>query len=142
MNGGGIDVQGHFTAEGIDFPDQVTFGETADGRVAGHRPDGVGIDHRQQRFAAQPGGGQGRFTAGVAGTDHGDIKGVEVVHDGLVPRLADGCQEISAQRCGAKPPSVTVSVVLETIREARNVLSRCSSSPVIFLIIQRYRSRA
>jgi hypothetical protein len=48
----------------------MTLGQTADRRVAGHRPDRIDVDHHHQRPAAKPGRRQGSLTAGVPGSDH------------------------------------------------------------------------
>ena len=73
LDRGGVDVLRHLAAEGVDLPHQVALGQAADRRVAGHGADGVGVDDGDKGAAAHPGGGQGRFAAGMAGADHGNI---------------------------------------------------------------------
>ena len=60
----------------------MALGQSADGRVAGHGADGVGVDDADQRAAAHARGGKRRLAAGVARTDYGDVK---IGHHGLVP---------------------------------------------------------
>ena len=47
LDAGGVDGVGHEAAEGVDFADDLAFGEAADGGVAGHSTDGEGVhgDH-------------------------------------------------------------------------------------------------
>ena len=65
---------GHFAAQGVQLPDQVTLGGAADGGVAGHIAHGVQVDGQAHRFQPQAGGGQSRLDAGVSRADDGDIK--------------------------------------------------------------------
>ncbi len=73
LYGGGVYVFGHLAAQGVDFPYKVSFGKTADGGIAGHGTDGIGVDYGDQRSAAHAGAGQRRFTAGMSGTYDNDI---------------------------------------------------------------------
>ena len=95
LDAGGIDVLGHFPAQGVDLLDQVALGQAADGRVAGHGADGVGVDDADERPAAHARRGQGRLAAGVAGADYGNVKishvlvpGVAVVWSGKSEKAA------------------------------------------------------
>ena len=62
----------------------MAFGQAADGRVAGHGPDGVGVDDRDKGPAAHSRRGQGRLAAGMAGADYGNIIFIHGVRDGGV----------------------------------------------------------
>jgi hypothetical protein len=64
---------GHFSAEGVQLSDQMTFAGTTDGGIAGHVADGVQIYSKADRVKAHPGAGQRRFNARVARSDYGDI---------------------------------------------------------------------
>jgi hypothetical protein len=78
LDAGGVDVFGHFAAQGIDFLDQVSFGQAADGRIAGHGADGVGVDDADQGAAAHSGRRQRGFAPGVSGADHGNIEFIHI----------------------------------------------------------------
>jgi len=73
LDAGGVYVSGHLSAQGIDFLDQVALGQTADGRVAAHGSDGIGVAKENSGAAAHAGRGQGRFAAGMAGADDDDV---------------------------------------------------------------------
>ena len=56
-----------------DFAHQVGLARAADAGIAGHLGDEVQVHGQQQRPGAHAGGGQGRFTASVAGADDDDV---------------------------------------------------------------------
>ena len=60
----------HDAAEGIDFADQMSFGDSADGGVAGHLRDQVDVQRVEGGLQAHAGCGHGGFASGVAGADH------------------------------------------------------------------------
>ncbi|GAB4187035.1 MAG: hypothetical protein Tsb002_12010 [Wenzhouxiangellaceae bacterium] len=80
MNAGVIGRPGHDPTECVDLLDQMTFADTANGRVATHLADGFYIVGEQQRFGATAGGSQGRLGAGMAAPDHYDLKVVKIAH--------------------------------------------------------------
>ena len=55
--------------------DELAFGGAADGRVAGLPGDPIEVEGEQGGVQAQPGGGDGRFTTGMAGADHDHVEG-------------------------------------------------------------------
>ena len=63
----------HDAAERVDFPDQVTLGDAADGRIAAHLGDQVQVHGDHGRAQANAGAGARGFTAGVAGADDNDV---------------------------------------------------------------------
>lgn len=69
LDGGGIGIERHGSAEGVDFANHVTLGETANGGVAAHLSDGVEILRKHGDRATESGGSKGSFDSGVAGTD-------------------------------------------------------------------------
>ncbi len=69
----------HDAAEGVDLADEVSFGDAADGGVAGHLGDEVGIEGEECGAQAHAGGGDGGLAAGMAGSDNGYV---EVFCDG------------------------------------------------------------
>ena len=73
LDADGVGDFAHDAAERVDLPHQVTLGDAADGRVAGHLRDQVEIhgDHRGPE--AHAGAGPGGLAPGVAGADHDDV---------------------------------------------------------------------
>ena len=63
----------HFAPHRVNFAGQVSLGQTADGRVAGHLADGVRIDGQEQSLAAHPRRRQRRLDPGMAGSDDDDV---------------------------------------------------------------------
>jgi hypothetical protein len=57
----------------VNLARQMTFGQTADGRVAGHLADGVGIDGQQQSFAPMRAAAKRSLDAGMTRADHDHI---------------------------------------------------------------------
>jgi hypothetical protein len=76
LDGGGVNVFGHFATQGIYFLDQVTLGKAADCRVARHGADGVNIDNRKRHAASHTGSSQGCLATGMTAADHQDIVSV------------------------------------------------------------------
>ena len=75
LDGGGISQAPDHATEGIHFMDELAFGGAADGRVAGLPGDSIEIEAEQGGVQAQPGGGDGRFTTGMASADHDHVEG-------------------------------------------------------------------
>jgi len=73
MHGGFIGDLAHLAAEGVNFLDQLTFGQSPDGRIAGHQRDGIQIDVEQNRPATHARAGQRRFAAGMSAADNRNI---------------------------------------------------------------------
>lgn len=59
----------HQSAEGIDLADEVAFGDAANGRVAGHLRNEVGIHGDDAGLKAHSGTGARGFATGVTGAD-------------------------------------------------------------------------
>jgi len=66
LKGGCVGRTAHFAAKGVELVDKVAFGESADGRIAGHAGDGVDLGRDENRIDAHPGGGKGRLGPGVS----------------------------------------------------------------------------
>jgi hypothetical protein len=64
----------HYAAHGVDFPDQVSFGYTADSRIAGHLREARKVERTEKCARPHPRGGGGGFASRVTATDNGDIK--------------------------------------------------------------------
>ena len=75
LDGGGISQAADHPTEGIHFMDKLALGGSADGRVAGLPGDAIEIEAEQGGVQAQPGGGDGRFTTGMAAADHDHVEG-------------------------------------------------------------------
>ena len=52
LDAGGVDDLAHLAAEGVDLADDLPLGDAADGRVAAHLADGVGVHGAGGRCAA------------------------------------------------------------------------------------------
>ena len=55
LNARGVGVQPHHAAQRIDLPNHLALRLPADGRIAGHLPDGIEILREHQRLATEPG---------------------------------------------------------------------------------------
>jgi hypothetical protein len=73
LNARPVDRPAHEAVEGIDLPHQMAFAQSADGRIAGHDPDGRRVMGDQQAAGAQARGGGGGLAARMSPTDHNDI---------------------------------------------------------------------
>jgi hypothetical protein len=73
LDGRGIGVPGHLTAQSVDLFDQVPFGQPADSGVAAHSGDVVEIDGEQKSGVTHAGRSQGGFTPCMTCTDHNDV---------------------------------------------------------------------
>jgi len=70
----------HRATQCINFLHQVTFADTANGRVAGHLPQGFNIMGQQQGFTAHARRRQTGFSAGMATAYHDYVELVGVLH--------------------------------------------------------------
>ena len=73
LDRGGIGVDPHDPAQGINFTDHVAFAESANRRVAGHLADRVEVLGQHRHLAAKPRRCQGGFHTGMTRPDHQDI---------------------------------------------------------------------
>ena len=73
LDADGVGDLAHDAAEGVDFADQVAFGDAADGRIAGHLGDQVEVHGDDRGLEPHARGGHGGFAAGVARADDGDV---------------------------------------------------------------------
>ena len=74
LNPSPIGVDGHFSAQGIDFLDEMSFCNASDRGITGHLGD-PGKVHRQQKgIGTHSGGRQRRFTASMAAAHDDDVK--------------------------------------------------------------------
>ena len=74
LNGGGVGIKSHESAEGVDFPNHLTFGDAADGGIAGHLADGIEILSEQGDRTAETLGGEGGLDTGVTCSDDGHVE--------------------------------------------------------------------
>jgi hypothetical protein len=63
----------HYTAEGINLPNEVTFTNTPNRRIAGHLAKRINCVRNEQRTHTQPGGRQRSLSASMAAANHNDI---------------------------------------------------------------------
>ena len=88
LDAGLIRQEAHDAPQGIDFFDQMTFGQPADRRVAGHVGHGVQVEIENQDVQAHAGRGQGAFAAGMAAADDNEIIDLRIDgHDWLLIRF-------------------------------------------------------
>ena len=73
LNAGRIDILRHFAAEGVDLPDEMPFGLSANRWIAGHQGDRIQINRQQQGFLPHTCRRQRRFTTGMAGPDDNHV---------------------------------------------------------------------
>ncbi len=66
LDAGGVGYLAHDSAEGVDFADEMAFGDAADGGVAAHLGDEVEVEGEDGRAEAHAGGGHRGFASGVA----------------------------------------------------------------------------
>jgi len=74
LDSGGVGVDSHFAAEGVDFTDNLAFGLSADGGVARHLGDGVEVAGEEQGARPHASGGERGFAARVAGSADDDVE--------------------------------------------------------------------
>ena len=70
LDSGGIGVEAHHAAQGINLPHHVTLGQSADRRVARHLPNGIQILGQHQRSTTQARRGHRGLDAGMTPADH------------------------------------------------------------------------
>ena len=70
----------HSAAQCIDFFYQVAFANPADGRVARHHTNGIGVVGQQQGFAAGAGRCQRSLRTGMAAANHNDVITHGIIH--------------------------------------------------------------
>ena len=66
---GGVGIASHFAAQCIELVHEMAFGESANGRVAGHSGDGIFTSSHEQGSDAHTCSGKGGFGTGVSATD-------------------------------------------------------------------------
>jgi hypothetical protein len=77
----GVGDFAHDAAERVDFPDEMAFGDAADGGVAGHLRDEIDVQSEEGGLQAHAGGGHGGFASGVSGADYYYVEMfVELLH--------------------------------------------------------------
>jgi hypothetical protein len=74
LNAGIICGAAHDPVKGIDFPDNVAFSDTANGRIARHFADCLKAVGDQQRIGAGSRSRRGRLTTSMATADNDDIE--------------------------------------------------------------------
>ena len=73
LDADGVGDFGHDAAEGVDLAHDVSLGDAADGGIAGHLRDEVGVEGEQGGAQSHARGGHGGFTAGMSGSNYGNV---------------------------------------------------------------------
>ena len=79
LDAGGIDGLAHGAAEGVDFANDLSLGDAADGWVTAHLRDGVAVGGEQRGACSHARCGECGFATGMTGADN---EHVEVVSGG------------------------------------------------------------
>ena len=64
----------HDAAEGIDFANQMAFGNSAYGGVAGHLRDQIYVQRVEGSLQAHAGRGHGGLASGMTGANHDNVE--------------------------------------------------------------------
>jgi hypothetical protein len=78
LNAGCIDDPAHLAAQSVNFPDDLTFCDPSNRRIAAHLANAVAVHCQQRRPGSQSGTGQGSFRSCMAGTHNDNIKSIKV----------------------------------------------------------------
>ena len=70
LDSSGIRIKTHRSAQGINFPNHMTLGQTTHRWIAGHLADGVQVLRQHHGLASQSRPGHGRLDPGMAPSDH------------------------------------------------------------------------
>ena len=92
---------GHFAAEGVDLPDEVSFGRAADGRVAGHVAHPVSRDGEDRGLTPEACRCEPRLNAGVACADDGNV-----IMSGVILQINRSFCSISSKNFAAGRTSI------------------------------------
>ncbi len=74
LDADGVGDFGHDAAESVDLADDVSLGDAADGGVAGHLRDEIGVEGEQRGAQSHARRGHGGFAAGMTGADYGNVE--------------------------------------------------------------------
>ena len=74
LDADGIGDFAHDAAEGVDFADEVAFGNASDGGVAGHLRDQIDVEGVEGGLKSHASAGYGGLAAGVSGADDDDVE--------------------------------------------------------------------
>jgi len=87
LDSDGVGDFAHDAAEGVDFADQMAFGDASDGRVAGHLRDEINVQSVERGLEAHAGAGNGGFASGVSGADDDHVEMFGELHEVLFYRV-------------------------------------------------------
>ena len=73
LDADGVGDFAHDAAEGIDFADEVSFGNAADGGIARHLRDEIDVERKERGLQAHARGGHGGFASGMTGADDDNV---------------------------------------------------------------------
>jgi hypothetical protein len=81
LDADGIGDLAHDAAESIDFANEVSLRNTADGGIAGHLGNEIDVQREKGGLQAHAGGSHRGLTSGVTGADHNYVEVfVECLH--------------------------------------------------------------
>ena len=84
LDAGGIDGAAHRAAQGVDFADDLSLGDAADGRVAAHLADGIEVGRQECGLGPHARRRQCRFRARMSAADHQNVVVVESGHRTII----------------------------------------------------------
>jgi hypothetical protein len=70
LDSDGVGDLTHDSAKGVDFADQVAFGDSSDGGIARHLRDEIDVEREERGLETHAGCGHGSLASGVAGADY------------------------------------------------------------------------
>ena len=74
LDADGVGDFAHDAAEGVDFADQVSLGDSSDRRIARHLGDEIDVQGEERGLQAHAGGGHGGFASGMSGADYHHVE--------------------------------------------------------------------
>ena len=87
LDADGVGDFAHDAAESIDFADEVSLGNAADGGIARHLRDEVDVERVERSLQAHASGGHGGLASGMAGANHHNVIGFsELRQQSVSPR--------------------------------------------------------
>ena len=69
-----IRIETHLSAQGIKLIDEMAFGKTSDGRIAGHLCNGILPSGDEKGVDTHPGGDKGRLDPGMSTANHNQFE--------------------------------------------------------------------
>ncbi len=74
LDADGVGDLAHDAAERVDFADEMSLGDAADGGIAGHLGDEIDVQCVKGSLQAHAGGSHGGLASGMTGADHDHVE--------------------------------------------------------------------